>query len=162
MYKILLKISGFVIGMLLLIGLFLYLSEWFLPEWHGSYSLGKGVYMIEWDSPGKIIVQGTNVSGRTCYGGTLLVPSYENEYDSYGNYNEYVVNAVHNMDWIVAYTYSIKEKNYKYYTIDKSLINNDICANDITERFIRMYLDKDSFIHFCDSINISPNNVLFQ
>ena len=29
--------------------LFLYCSEWLWPEFNGSYYLGKGIYMIEWD-----------------------------------------------------------------------------------------------------------------
>ena len=33
--------------------------------------------MMEWDGGGRVIVKGTNIRGKTCYGGSYLIPTYE-------------------------------------------------------------------------------------
>ena len=40
-----------------------------------------------------MIVLGSNMYGKTCYGGSQLIPTYENQYDSLGHFAEYVIDA---------------------------------------------------------------------
>lgn len=98
---------------------FIYYSEWICPEFNGSYHLGNGIYMIEWEKGGKIIVWGNNIRGKTCYGGSLLVPSLQEHYDSLGNITEYVRDAKSDEKWIIAKTYNIPKQKNLFYIIDK-------------------------------------------
>jgi len=123
---------------------FILFSEWLIPQWHGSHSLGKGLYMMEWDSPGRIIVLGTNIQGRACYGGSLLIPTYEDEYDSLGHFSEWVIDAVSNDKWLIAYTYNTYINDHKYYIIDKSFDENTD-ATTIIKKYRYVYFNRDSF-----------------
>ena len=94
----------YIIGCLLTVYICFTATEWFWPELNGSYSLGNGIYMLEWDGGGKIIVNGTSIEGNTCYGGESLIPTYENGYDSLGHFAEYVVDAKADDSWIIVKT----------------------------------------------------------
>ena len=63
----LLKIIGMVIKLLLflvsivvLLYIFLYVTKWTNPEFHGSHDLGDGIYLIDMDQ-GSIIVHGIKI-----------------------------------------------------------------------------------------------------
>ena len=117
--KIILYIIGCLSILVICIIIFLFVTVWFWPESHGSYSLGKNIYMMEWDGGGRVIVQGSDIEGNTCYGGIQLIPTYESQYDSLGNIVEYVVDAKADENWIIAETYNKISQQKKYYIIDK-------------------------------------------
>ena len=118
--KSFLLILGIIISVFVIIMLFIYASDWIWPEFNGSYSLGNNIYMIEWDGGGKMIVNGTTIEGNTCYSGQPLIPTYENQYDSIGNFAEYVVDAKSDDNWIIAKTSNHINNQRKYYIINKN------------------------------------------
>ena len=98
---------------LLPISLFL-LSEWLFPSFWGSYDLGKGLYMIEWDNNSRLIVYCSNPRGNTCYNGAPIIPNSLSK-------DIRVTNAKSNKDWIIVE--ASKDNNTLdkyYYLIDKS------------------------------------------
>lgn len=128
---------------------FLYYSEWIFPEFNGSYNLGNGIYMMEWDGGGKIIVWGSNIRGKTCYGGTYLVPSVQEHYDSLGNIAEYVTDAKSDEKWIIAKTYNIPKQKSLFYIIDKDY--KKVIVNEETdiEADITCFTDSTEFAKAC-------------
>jgi hypothetical protein len=142
----------------LLIGLF-FSSEWLFPEWNGSYNLGNNLYMMEWDGGGKIIVYCSNKKGRTCYGGPNVVPTYEREYDSLGNFAELVENVKFNNEWIIVKSKLIKKKKYHYYIINKDFDINGfdwetVNCDSIIQSHITEYIDSVTFIKELERRNI--------
>ena len=112
--------------------------------------------MMEWDGPGRIIVQGSNIHGRTCYGGSLIIPTYEEEYDSTGNLTEWVIDAAFDDKYIVAYSYNNILKGYKYYIINKSF-DLDIPTERIVSEYRDVFLNEDSFNLYCKLKGIEHN-----
>lgn len=133
---------------------FLSLSEWIFPEFNGSYNLGNGIYMMEWDGGGKIIVWGSDIRGKTCYGGTYLVPSVQEHYDSLGNIAEYVTDAKSDEKWIIAKTYNIPKQKSLFYIIDKDY--KKVIVNEETdiETDIMCFTDSTEFAKACKIRNI--------
>ena len=125
-WKIMISIIAFIAFAAIIM---LFSSEWLFPEWNGSYSLGNGIYMMEWDGPGRIIVQGSNIHGRTCYGGSLIIPTNEEECDSMG---------------------------YKYYILNKSFAL-DLPSERIVDEYREVFLSEDSFMQACDLKGIEIN-----
>ena len=88
-------------------------SEWLFPEWNGSYYLGNNLYMMDWEGGNKIIVHCSNKSGRTCYGGSPVIP--------HNNPREvYVKTAKANEKWIIVRAITVDNNQLCYYLIDKS------------------------------------------
>ena len=135
--------------------LLLYSTEWLWPEFNGSYNLGDGIYMIEWDGGGKRIVKGSNIKGNTCYGGELLIPSYETAYDSIGNFAEYVVDAKFDNNWIIAKTNNNLSQQVYYYIIDKNKEIEKLDANKIVEKYTFSFTDSIDFANACQCKGIS-------
>ena len=149
---IMIGIVGFlywIMGMLLLAIGFLYISEWIWPEFGGSYNLGNGIYMMEWDGGGRVIVKGSYIRGRTCYGGSQLIPTYESGYDSAGNFAEYVIDAKYDNNWIIAKTGNYSNGENKYYIVDKSFDIEKTSEEDIVENYIFDFTDSLSFANVC-------------
>lgn len=146
----------YIIGCLLTVYICFTATEWFWPELNGSYSLGNGIYMLEWDGGGRIIVQGSNIHGNTCYGGSQLIPTYENQCDSIGNFVEYVIDAKSNDSWIIAVTNNTISKQRKYYILDKRYDLEKMTAEDIINNRIESFTDSSAFAKRClnDRINI--------
>lgn len=95
------------------------LSEWYYPEAWGSYNLGDGFYMIEFDG-GRIIVYGTKVSGHTCYGGAYLIPSFEKSYTQDFQHRKIIVQeAISDEEWIIAVLYDLEEDKNLYAVYNK-------------------------------------------
>lgn len=124
-------------------------TEWFCPEFNGSCSLGNNIYMLDWDGGGRIIVRGTSINGKTCYGGEYLVPSGENHYDSIGNVAEYVIDARSNDNWIIAKTVTQNSFQRKYYIIDKRNISDTMTAEEIINTRIECFSDTINFSQKC-------------
>lgn len=133
--------------------LFLFATEWFWPEYNGSYSLGNNIYMIEWGGRGRVIVQGSNIRGNTCYGGSQLIPAYGNQYDSVGNYAEYVVDAKANNNWIIARTNNHMNNQRKYYILNKRY-NPNQTIEDIIKTRIESFTDSSDFANKCHNYDI--------
>lgn len=134
--------------------LFLNSSEWLWPESNGSYNLGKGIYMIEWDG-GKLIVKGSNIKGHTCYGGERIIPTYENQYDSIGKLVEYVVDAKSNDYWIIAKTNNKLTQRVKYYIINKGEGIENVAADKIQEKYTLSFTDSIEFKDVCQKTGIT-------
>lgn len=135
--------------------LFLFVSTWWYPEFNGSYNLGKNIYMLDWDGGGRIIVRGASFEGNTCYGGELLIPTYENQYDSMGNEVEYVTDAVSDEHWIIARTNNKITLQRNYYIIDKRNITDEMTTEEIIKNRIRSFVDSIEFAEKCSNYNIN-------
>ena len=134
--------------------LFLFISNWWFSEFNGSYSLGKNIYMIDWDGGGKIIVRGTSIEGNTCYGGERLIPLYEEQYDTIGNVVEYVEDAASYENWIVARTNNKITRQRKYYILDKKTISDKMSTEEIIKK-IECFMDSILFEQKCSKENIN-------
>ena len=132
-----------------LLALFLFASEWLWPEFNGSYDLGNNIYMLEYDGGGKIIVNASTISGRTCYGGETLIPTYENQYDSTGNFAEYVVEAKSDDKWIIVKTNNRRNDQRKYYILDKQYNYRIMSSSDIIGKKITCFTDSAEFAKGC-------------
>lgn len=153
------KTAFLVVSLCLIVGIlifaiFFFSSEWLCPEFHGSYHLGHGIYMMEWEDGDRIIVKGTNVRGNTCYGGLLLVPTYESQYDSLGRRQEYVKDARPDGEYIIVKTGNHQTNISKYYIISNK---SDVITNGVATDNIICFTDSVKFQKKCDSLNI--NNV---
>ena len=147
--KTFLLILGIIISVFVIIMLFIYASDWIWPEFNGSYSLGNNIYMIEWDGGGKMIVNGTTIEGNTCYSGQPLIPTYENQYDSIGNFAEYVVDAKSDDNWIIAKTSNHINNQRKYYILNKKYNPNKMTVEDIISTKIVFFTDSNEFAKKC-------------
>ncbi len=152
--KSFLLILGIIISVFVIIMLFIYASDWIWPEFNGSYSLGNNIYMIEWDGGGKMIVNGTTIEGNTCYSGQPLIPTYENQYDSIGNFAEYVVDAKSDDNWIIAKTSNHINNQRKYYILNKKYNPNEMTVEDIINTKIVFFTDSSEFAKKCLSNRI--------
>ena len=138
---------------ILCIGMSLFLSiEWLWPEFYGSRSLGNGLYLLEWDG-GPIIVKGTNIRGKTCYGGDYIIPTYNCRYDSVGNIIEYVIKEKHNDKFILVKDTILTPAGCKYYIIDKGF-TNECSAETIKNKYIISFSDSIQFFNCLHSRNI--------
>ena len=135
--------------------LFVYSTEWLWPEFNGSYNLGNGIYMIEWDGGGKLIVKGSNIKGNTCYGGGRIIPSFENQYDSLGHYAEYVVDAKFDSNWIIAKTDNKLTQQVKYYIIYKNDGIEKLNEDEIVEKYVLSFTDSVEFANVCQRKDIN-------
>ncbi len=155
--KIIIKILGILIIIVLLFIGFLFASEWIFPQMHGSYNLGHGIYMMEWDGGGRVIVYGTSISGNTCYGGTPLIPIYNDQYDSLGRQMEYVVDAKSDKHWIIAKTNNKITHQKKFYIIDKNFNIHEEKTEKMPPIPIFNYNDSLEFVNACKIKGIKIN-----
>ncbi|MBO5603451.1 MAG: hypothetical protein J5957_12740 [Prevotella sp.] len=134
---------------------FLPISDYLFPKLNGSYNLGNGIYMIEWDD-GRIIVNGEQIIGNTCYGGSPLIPSIRTAIDSADyTYNyERVVKVKSDREWIIAKTHNHQNGQEIFYIIDKGFDINKTTAEDIVNNYIHVYSDSISFAKACNEKKI--------
>ena len=133
---------------------FVYAATWLWPDFYGSYCLGNNIYMLEWDGGRKIIVNGTRIKGNTCYSGESLIPTYENQYDSLGNFAESVVDAKADNNWIIAKTDNKLNHRRRYYIINKQHDIETLDAKEIIEKYITSFTDSCEFANKCFSNGI--------
>lgn len=148
------KTLGCILTIVICFFLFLFATELFWPEFNGSYSLGSNIYMLEWDGGGRVIVQGSNIRGNTCYGGSYLIPTYENQYDSIGNLAEYVIDAEADDYWIIAKTDNKLNHRRKYYIINKQHDIENLDSKVIIDRYIESFIDSCEFANKCQTYGI--------
>jgi len=154
MGKTIVHILGCMLTIVICFFLFLLATEWFWPEFNGSYSLGSNIYMLEWDGGGRVIIQGSNIRGNTCYGGSHLIPTYENQYDSIGNLAEYVIDAEADDYWIIAKTDNKLNHRRKYYIVNKQHDIEILDAKVIIDRYIESFTDSCEFANKCQTNGI--------
>lgn len=147
--KTFLLILGITTSVFVIILLSIYASDWIWPEYNGSYDLGNNIYMLEWNGGGKIIVNGTTIEGNTCYSGEPLIPTYENQYDSIGNFAEYVVDAKSDDNWVIAKTNNHISNQRKYYILNKKYNPNKMTVEDIINTQIECFRDSSKFATKC-------------
>ena len=134
-------------------------SEWLFPEWNGSYYLGNNLYMMDWERGNKIIVHCSNKSGRTCYGGSPVIPhNYPREV--------YVQSAKADDKWIIVKAITTEDNNVCYYLIDKSFnikgLDWDVVNCDsIIQSQITGPLDSLNFEQLKNKYNVS-DKLLFE
>ncbi|MEA4937929.1 MAG: hypothetical protein VB102_15020 [Paludibacter sp.] len=128
-------------------------SDWFFPEWNGSYYLGNNLYLMDWEKGNKIIVHCKNKRGRTCYGGSPVIPhNYPREV--------YVLSAKADDKWIIVKAITTEDNNVCYYLIDKSFNINGldweiVNCDSIIQSQITGPLDSLNFEHLKNKYNIS-------
>ena len=132
---------------------FVYAATWLWPAFYGSYSLGNNIYMLEGDG-GKMIVKGTTIEGNTCYSGEPLIPTYENQYDSIGNFAEYVVDAKSDDNWVIAKTGNKKTNQKKYYILNKDFDFDYTKVDEIIKTKIEEFTDSIEFSKKCHDYGI--------
>lgn len=124
----------------------LYLLFW--PD-DSSYDLGNNIYMMEWDGGGRIIVLCSSKSGKTCTGGSYLIPTYENSVNSNGRFAEYVVTAKSDEKWVIVKTDNHLIQQRKYYIINKDYDPNEMTTQDIIDTKIECFADSSEFANNC-------------
>lgn len=148
------KIAIFFVGGIVVIYIcfvvFLKAATWLWPAFYGSYSLGNNIYMLEEDKGRKTIVNGTTIKGNTCYSGDQLIPTYENQYDSVGNFAEYVVDARADDNWIIAKTGNMINNQRKYYILNKSYNPDKMTLEKIISTRIECFTDSNKFAEACN------------
>ena len=147
--KVIVHVLGWLLAIAICLGLFLFATEWIWPEYNGSYSLGNNIYMIEWNGGGRVIVLGSNMYGKTCYGGSQLIPTYENQYDSLGHFDEYVIDAKADDSLIIIKTNNHINNKQNYYILDKRYNPNKLSAQDIINTKIKAFTDSLEFADAC-------------
>ncbi len=98
-------------------------SLWYYPQAWGSRDLGDGLYLLDFDH-GKIIVYGTNIEGKACFGGEYIIPSFEESYSSDPKLSRklIVLDAASNDDWLIAKLYNYENKENLYAVFDKRIM----------------------------------------
>ncbi len=146
-----------VIVMLLLLALSIavwWISDWVCPQMNGSKPLGKNIHLVDWDDGEQIIVIGTDMHGKTCYGGTYLIPIHNNEPQDSGNYfiREKIIAVTSTENWIEVCT--IRENEHKkYYLIDKRDIPENNTNIDIVKEHFYCFADSLACVQMRDSLN---------
>jgi len=125
--------------------------SWIRPELDGSYNLGKGVYMLEWDGGGRIIVQCHSLNHKTCTGGSRLIPKLEDGYEGKG---DYVIDAEFDENWIITRTDNRLNHERKFYIIDKSFDKDTTDADEIINNYIYSFTDSIAFANECEKRGI--------
>ncbi len=134
--------------------IFFFSSEWLWPESYGSHHLGNGVYLLEWDG-GDIIVQGSNIRGRTCYGGSYIIPNAEN---SNANRKEHVVKVKYDDSWILVKTVLCNPLEFKFYVIEKKFDKKDN-EEVILNKYTKSFNDSIEFHRYIQRNNISVSDM---
>lgn len=120
------------------------------PKSLGSYDLGDGIYLMDFDY-GKIIVHGTSVHFGICYGGEYLIPTYEMAFDSTGKRKTCVLDAVADNNWVIAKLYDKIEQKDRFAVLSKSLLQFE---TESWHKYIEYFDQESEFQRYCDSLRI--------
>ncbi len=148
-YILCVSVAVLVVVVLLLFVLFLvfwWVSDWVCPQINGSQPLGKNIHLVDWDGGEQIIVVGTDMRGRACYGGIYLIPTRNDDPKDGEDYlvREKIINVTSTDNWIEVSTFREDENATYYYLIDK---------RDIPENNTNIDIVKEHFYCFDDSLN---------
>lgn len=156
------SVSVFVVLALLLFVLFCVFwlaSDWVCPQNNGSHSLGKNIYLLDWDGGDQIVVIGTDIRGRTCYGGTRLIPIADAESQGCNDYlaDEQIINVTSTDDWIEVCTFREDENMTYYYLIDKRSIPKNNTNIDIVKQHFYCFGDSLNCVRVRDSLSMQQS-----
>ncbi|WP_373728868.1 hypothetical protein [Bacteroides heparinolyticus] len=145
-----------ILALPILVVLFLYLSEWLFPSFWGSYKLGNGLFMMDWDGNYRIIVYNPNPSGNTCYSGAYIIPDKNSHCSTDRSLG--VIDAKSDKKWVAVIAFEGEShQDTCYFLIDKSFDvdgldwQKDKCDSIIQSHIIR-YDAKQSFYEKLDKI----------
>ena len=148
-----------VVVVLLLLVLFFvlwWISDWVCPQMNGSQPLGKNIHLVDWDGGEQIIVVGTDMRGRACYGGIYLIPTRNDEpkdgEDSL--IREKIINVTPTNDWIEVTTFRAEENKNYYYLIDKRSIPKNNTNIDIVKEHFYCFDDSLKCVQVRDSLSM--------
>lgn len=130
-----------VVVLLLIVSFFAFwwVTDWVCPQMNGSQPLGKNIHLVDRDGGEQIIVVGTDMRGRACYGGIYLIPARNEDL-----IREKIINVTYTDNWIEVSTFREDENATCYYLIDK---------RDIPENNTNIDIVKEHFYCFDDSLN---------
>lgn len=148
-----------VVVVLLLLVLFFvlwWISDWVCPQMNGSQPLGKNIHLVDWDGGEQIIVVGTDMRGKACYGGIYLIPTRNDEpkdgEDSL--IREKIINVTPTNDWIEVTTFRAEENKNYYYLIDKRSIPKNNTNIDIVKEHFYCFDDSLKCVQVRDSLSM--------
>ena len=112
---------------------------------------------MDWDG-GPIIVQGSNISGRTCYGGSYIIPNAVSSNDSDANRKEHVVKVKYDDSWILVKTVLCNPLEFKFYVIEKKFDKKDN-EEVILNKYTKSFNDSIEFHRYIQRNNISVSDM---
>lgn len=129
-------------------------SLWSFPQVWGSYDLGNGFYMIEYDQ-GRIIVYGTNMAGNTCFGGNYVIPSFEKSYTKDLQHRKLIVlDAFFDDSWIIAPLYDLEEEEKIFAVFNKKTIADN---SEEYKESVYYFFDIQDLQNYCAENDINNN-----
>ena len=144
--KILIRLSAIITALNSMAICFGLWSSWHYPELWGSYDLGDGIYMMDYDK-GNIIVYGTNIFGRTCNGGIYLIPSYEMMYNDVAQKREWMVNrAISDENWVLAELFNLINDKRLFAVLSKKI---DSESNHNPDLSVLYFENESEFDEYC-------------
>ena len=123
----------------------------------GSHSLGSGLYYLD-NTPETKIVGGdvVRVVGNTCKSGISVIPNgFTAEEDSLRHQIERVIAVEYDSDWVIAKTYNSKNRDTKFYIIDKSFDPDTTTTRFLIEHKILEFSDTLLFANECHKRGIT-------
>lgn len=145
-----------VLLMLVLFFVLWWVTDWVCPQMNGSQPLGKNIHLVDWDGGEQIIVVGTDMRGRACYGGIYLIPTRNDEpkdgEDSL--IREKIINVTPTNDWIEVTTFRAEENKNYYYLIDKRSIPKNNTNIDIVKEHFYCFDDSLKCVQVRDSLSM--------
>ena len=137
-------------GYLILIFIVLFCSsEWLFPWMWGSYNLGNNLYKLD-DDDHSAIYYCSQKRGRTCYGGSYIVPEYIDVLSA-----EYVADYRYDDSYVIVLTDNRSTREHKYYIISKDFdptVTDDL---GIRARYLWEFTDSNEFIARCEKDGIA-------
>ena len=143
MRKILKFTLIFILSLFLFVAVFDYSSKWLFPQWNGSYDLGNNLYMMDWERGNKIIVYCSRKTGRTCSGGSPVIP-HEHPREVY------VKSAKANDRWVIVKALTTEsDKNLDWEIVNcDSIIQSHIISTFDSISFEKILRDKNIGLKF--------------
>jgi hypothetical protein len=100
--------------------------------------------MLDWDDNSKIIVFCSNKRGRTCYGGSYIIPDKNSVHEVEREMR--IKDVVFDSKWIIVRTVQSKNNREFYYIIDKNYPLDGQTKSDDVLSYLRGPLEYDSFL----------------
>lgn len=120
--KVFILIPTMVVVLTIGIIIFLISSIWIFPEFWGSQSLGKDLYLVVLDGPGCVMVYcpKESLTGKICGDGPVFVPT-----DNLKEARERIIKEAHDDNWIIAETIFEHSDKKQFYIVSKEFNQDD-------------------------------------
>lgn len=143
-------VSVVVVLLLLVLSLVIWwVSDWVCPQMNGSQPLGKNIHLVDWDGGEQIIVVGTDMHGKACYGGIYLIPARNEDI-----MKEKIIDVTTTDNWIEVSTFREDENVTYYYLIDKRNIPKNNTNTDIVKEHCYCFDDSLNCVRVRDSLGM--------